>query len=159
MDFNADGYIAPGFHDLDADALEEHFVTAFPASSTRAGIFSGFTKHVDEVSFLGPAFMEFLDGSFTSNKNDPGDIDLVGFADMYEVDALAPEQQAKLKALFAGPATKLTHSCDAYFLATVNENHPHFNMFRAQRKYWMGEFGYDREDRPKGIVRFAVSPK
>lgn len=158
MNFNADGYLEAGLHDMELDGIVEHFVTAFPTSNTRPNIIDGYKRHRDEVAALGVACTEFLDGSFASNKADPGDIDMVGFMDLDAVDALSPADQARLKALFAGKATKAAYMCGAYFVPTVPPTHPAFNQLRTQRKYWMGEFGYDREDRAKGMIRTEVTP-
>ena len=158
LNFNANGYLEAGFHDMEINEIVEHFVTAFPTSNTRSSIIDGYKKHSAEVAALGVACTEFLDGSFASNKADPGDIDMVGFMDLAAVDALDAAAQAKLEALFSGKATRATHLCDAYFVPTVPENHPNYSKLRAQRKYWMGEFGYDREDCPKGIIRTQVAP-
>lgn len=143
---------------MELDKIVEHFVTAFPTSNTRSNIIDGYKKHSAEVAALGVACTEILDGSFASNKADPGDIDMVGFMDLDAVDALDATAQMKLRVLFAGKATRNTHLCDAYFVPTVPEYHPDYNQLRSQRKYWMGEFGYDREDRPKGMIRTQVAP-
>ncbi|UPY36151.1 hypothetical protein [Sediminicoccus sp. KRV36] len=158
MNFNSDGYLDAGLHDMDVEGIVEHFVTAFPASNTRRAIIEGYIRHRSEFSALGVACVQLIDGSFVSNKADPGDIDLVAFADLDTIDALSPEDQKKLADLFSGPATKATHFCDAYFSPTVPENHPLYSQLRSKRKYWMGEFGYDREDRPKGVVRTQIDP-
>lgn len=158
MNFNSDGYLEAGLHDMEIDEIVEHFVTAFPTSNTRLSIIDGYKKHSAEVAALGLSCTELLDGSFASNKADPGDIDMVGFMDLAAVDALDAVAQAKLKALFSGKVTRGTHLCDAYFVPTVPEDHPAYDQLRTQRKYWMGEFGYDREDRPKGIIRTQVAP-
>ncbi|NBB41601.1 DUF6932 family protein [Sphingobium yanoikuyae] len=158
MNFNTDGYLEAGLHDLELEAIIEHFVTAFPHSSSRVGIMDGYKAHREAVMALGIPCLQFLDGSFVSSKADPGDIDMVGFMDADAVDALTPEDQAKLSELFSGPVTRGTHRCDAYFVPWVPETHPMFQKLRSQRKYWMGEFGYDREDRPKGIIRTEVVP-
>lgn len=158
MNFNADGYLEAGLHDLELEAIIEHFVTAFPHSSSRETIMDGYKRHRSDVASLGIVCTQLLDGSFVSSKADPGDIDMVGFMDMQEVDALGVEDQEKLRLLFSGPQTKGTHFCDAYFVPTVPKDHPNFNAFRSQRKYWMGEFGYDREDRPKGMIKTEVAP-
>jgi len=158
LQFNANGYLEAGIYDLDHSALEEHFVTAFPHSSTRSAIFAGYSRHSSELMQFGIPCVEFLNGSFVSNKADPGDIDMVGFMDLDAVDALSEDQQNALLGLFAGKATRATHLCDSYFVPSVPDHHPLFDKLRAQRKYWMGEFGYDREDRPKGILRLELTP-
>lgn len=158
MNFNADGYLDAGLHDMDFEGIVEHLVTAFPTSNTRSTIITGYKRHRSEVSAFGITCIQLIDGSFVSNKADPGDIDLVAFMDLDKVDALSLEDQQKLIALFSGPATKKSHCCDAYFSPSVPENHPLYNEFRSSRKYWLGEFGYDREDRPKGVIRTQVDP-
>lgn len=157
MNFNADGYLDAGLHDLELEGIIEHFVTAFPHSSSRTAIMAGYQQHRAAVVALGIPCTQLIDGSFVSSKADPGDIDLVGFMDADAVDALSLEDKTKLIALFSGPVTKANYKCDAYFVPSVPENHPMYQKLRTQRKYWMGEFGYDREDKAKGIVRINIT--
>lgn len=44
-----------------------------------------------------------------------------------------------------------------YYMVSVPETHPQYQFFRERRQYWMGEFGYDRKDQPKGIVRTLLA--
>lgn len=159
MKFNAQGYFEAGIHDFDAGAIEEHLVVGFPTSITRVQILAGYKKHRAEIEALGLTCEQLIDGSFVSTKNDPEDIDLVGLIDADAVDALSPAQQMQLQALFSGQTTKATHLCDAYLCPTVPQNDPRYARLRAARKYWLGEFGYDRQDKPKGMVRTIVNPK
>jgi hypothetical protein len=156
--FNAHGYLEAGLHTFDDDEFEAHFVTSFPHSRTRKAILAGYNQHSEEIVSLVGACEQFLDGSFVTSKNDPGDIDLVMFIDAAVVDALPHDKQQKLLSLVAGPNTKTKYMCDAYFCPVYPTGHPMSEPSRAQRKYWMGEFGYDRSDIPKGIVhvKFAA---
>ena len=156
MQFNIDGYLPSGLHDHDEGSIKLHLVDSFPASSTRPAIWSGYLQHSEELRSVGVEVTEFINGSFSTTKNDPSDIDLVGFADADTVNKLTPAEQAKFEELFKGKATKAKYMCDAYFLATVPPGHPHEQQVRTMRKYWMGEFGFDRQDRPKGIIRTVV---
>jgi hypothetical protein len=137
--------------------LEATFVTAFPHSSTRGDIIKGYKKHSHEVTALVGTCEQLLDGSFVTNKNDPGDVDMVLFVDASVIDNLSPSQQAEFFALTAGAQTKATYLCDAYFCLTFPETHPRFAQFRQMRKYWMGEFGFDRHEVPKGIVQVQLT--
>lgn len=152
MTFNSKGYLEPGLHPMDLDEIEKEFVTPFPHSSTRVLVMEGFRRHAEELQAIVAEYIQYLDGSFVSNKNDPGDVDLVCFIDGDVVDALPADLQSRLRSLLSGPQTRATHQCDAYFCLSYPETHPNFSVYRAQRKYWMGEFGYDRADVPKGIV-------
>ena len=63
MNFNVDGYLGAGLHDLMHSEIEEHFVSGFPTSTTRKQIFLGYSKHKDEISELSLGCTEFLNGS------------------------------------------------------------------------------------------------
>jgi hypothetical protein len=152
MSFNSKGYLDPGLYPMSLDEIEKTFVTPFPHSSTRQIVMNGFRQHTADLIAIIKEYMQFIDGSFVSNKNDPGDIDLVCFIDGDVIDNLSPSDKVKIRSLFLGPLTKASHNCDAYFCPCYPETHKNYQHYRAQRKYWMGEFGYDRVDVPKGIV-------
>ena len=102
-------------------------------------------------------FASAIYSSFVSTKNDPGDIDFVCFADADTIDRLSPADQNKFRLLTLGSSTKSTHLCDAYYCPTVPETDPRYPAVRQNRKYWMGELGYDRQERPKGILRSQIT--
>lgn len=154
--FEASGYLPPGIHDMVVADIQQHFVAGFPTSTSRKQIFQGYEKHRSELATLGIDLHQLLGGSFISTKLDPSDIDLVCFADSNVVDNLPQAQKELLAQLTAGPETKASHLCDAYFCPTVPDTDPLFNKVRAARKYWMGEFGFDRQDIPKGLVSTKV---
>lgn len=152
MTFNAYGYLEPGLHPMSPEEMKTAFVTGFPHSSTRPLIMEGYLRHYQALKHVVDGFQQFVDGSFVSNKNDPGDVDIVCFIDADTVDNLSVDDQLKLKALVAGKATKAIYHCDAYFALSCAPSHPAFSEARSVRKYWMGEFGFDRQETPKGIV-------
>lgn len=155
--FNGNGYLEPGIHPMTEDEIKINFVDEFPASATREKIHAGYLLHALELVALGIDGVKYIDGSFTTTKKDPGDIDMVLFADADVIDALPHAAQQQLKALVAGKITQQTYMCDCYFCPTVkDESHPAFDHLRAQRKYWLGEFCFDRSDQPKGIVSVKV---
>ena len=158
MKFDANGYLDAGLHPTTLADIRTHFVDPFPAPSTRPTVYAGYERHTAELQKSSVEFEQFLDGSFVSNKQDPGDIDLLGMADLHAIDALPAAEKQRLHDLFLGPACKQTYECDAYFLPSVPDTDPAYPHFRRQRKYWMGEFGFDRMDRPKGILTIKVSP-
>lgn len=137
---------------MKVDEFEAAFVTSFPHSNTRSSIFVGYAAHRAQLADILDTFEQFIDGSFTTNKNDPNDVDLLVLADGDLVDALPVNMQMRLQELVAGKSTQTKFMCDAYFCPTYPEGHPNHAHARPQRKYWMGEFGFDRSDVPKGIV-------
>ncbi|WP_050387921.1 DUF6932 family protein [Bradyrhizobium pachyrhizi] len=155
--FNSHGYLDAGIHHLTKSDIEALFVTSFPHSSTRATILAGYKKYSEEIVSIVGSCAQLIDGSFTTSKNDPGDVDLVMLVDATVVDALPPAKKAELRALVSGPVTKAAYMCDAYFCPVYPAGHPMSDHARQQRKYWLGEFGFDRNDVPKGIVHVALS--
>jgi len=155
--FTPEGFLPPGIHEMSAEEIKQVFVTAFNASTSRPIIYQGYDKHSADLKTLGIDVEELVGGSFISTKPEPSDIDLVCFMDANAVDNLPPEHQLLLEALTAGPVTKQTHHCDAYYCPTLPETDPLYQRVRTARKYWMGEFGFDRQDRPKGMVATTVA--
>jgi hypothetical protein len=156
LDFDKNGYLAAGIHEMAQPDLEANFVTAFPYSSTRSEIIAGYNRHAAEIVALVGRCEQFLDGSFVTNKNDPGDVDLVIFVDASVLDALDAAKRDAFRALVNGKETRKTRMCDAYICPVYPDGHANADASRQSRKYWMGEFGFDRSDVPKGIVRVTL---
>lgn len=95
-----------------------------------------------------------MNGSFTTDKRDPGDLDLV--VELYindPEDLHAPALQGVLR-LLSGPHAKPHYACDAYPLPVLPPSSPHYAKVTEQgRAYWEKWFGRDRSGRPKGKVR------
>ena len=151
--FDSNGHLPAGLHDWSLQEIKDHLVIPFTTSATRPIIFAGYEKLRNDFSGLKCDVEQWLDGSFATGKVDPGDVDLLNIVSADDVNKLSWPQQLQLKALVSGKATKATHSCDSYFLCSVPDTDPHYDFYRRQKKYWMGEFGFDRKDQPKGIVR------
>ncbi|WP_372623382.1 DUF6932 family protein [Falsiroseomonas sp.] len=158
MQLNGDGYLDPGIHAATVADIKTHFVDAFPTSATRETIFEGYKRHTTDLQQCNVAFDQYADGSFVSSKVDPGDIDFVCIADADTIDALPPEKQRIIATLFRGKATKATHQCDAYFIASVPDTDPRHQSYWANRKFWLGCFGFDRADKPKGFLKLQITP-
>ena len=158
MRLNGDGYLDPGIHPATMTDIKTHFVEAFTTSTTRETIIEGYERHTAELQQCPVTFEQYLDGSFVSSKIDPGDIDLVCIADADTLDALPPDKQLLIRHLFRGNATKSTHKCDAYFIASVPDSDPRHHSYWTGRKFWLGCFGFDRADKPKGFLHVKIEP-
>jgi hypothetical protein len=158
MRLNADGYLDPGIYPVTVEEVKVNFVDAVPASETRATIFEGFVRHTADLRQRPVAFEQYVDGSFVSSKINPGDIDLVCVADADTLDSLPTSEQEKIRQLFRGKITKSTHHCDAYLIASVSESDPRYQYYFQNKKFWLGCFGFDRADQPKGFLRLQIAP-
>ena len=147
--FNGDGNLPPGDYWPSAADFEARFVTV-AGSSTRRAIYDGFTRHRGEIRRDGVADTApcLLNGSFTTSKTDPNDIDLV-----VEVDANTFLASARLHRLLGGPVATPDYLCDAYPLLVFAPTHPSYQTVTdAGRDYWRKWFGTDRGGNRKGLV-------
>lgn len=140
--------LPPGLHDLAVSQLNNHFFSDFPDSNTRAPLIRGLSSYIDSLKILGIPLEIWLDGSFTTTKIDPNDIDLVIFASENDVNNLSDEYKDLLRSLINRLDIKKRFGCDTLFSITEDIN---------MRSYWRGWYGFDRNEVPKGIVRLQVN--
>jgi len=148
MEFNP--LLAPGIHDFQLNEIPNRFVKIFPNSTRRQSLVDGFNDFVIMLSNVGIPFEVWIDGSFTTFKDDPNDIDLVIFASQSAVNSLTEESRAFLHAIVQPnnrPLLKDKYGCDVLFSIGDNEDH---------RSYWRGWYGFDRNENPKGLARVWV---
>jgi len=155
---NLDGGIVPVNHVGDIHAF---FVSDFPNSTTRERNFNGmlsFFKLLKEGELGNYITKVWIDGSFTSNKVDPNDIDLIVVLDA------SPKNIIKLDTYLTnnwGTIRVEAHNryCDVYAMFDVETVDPSditaYHAFDKQRKYWMGQFGFDRSMKPKGVIELT----
>ena len=141
--------LAPGLHSIDHFDIDNHFASRFPESVTRISLIAGLRAYFGALRQLELTFEIWIDGSFTTTKTDPNDIDLVVFAEDAEVEALAQDLKMRLASLVNREESKRNFGLDVLFCPKSNED---------LRSYWRGWYGYDRNENPKGIARFIVSP-
>lgn len=140
--------LEPGLHDFGLDEIGNHFLEDFVNSTTRAPLISNLEAYARFFSELGASVELWIDGSFTTKKVDPNDIDLVVFSSETELNALPDKEQEAFKALLDKPTVKQKFGLDVYFCVAENEQ---------MRSYWRGWFGFDRYEQPKGIARVMVA--
>ena len=151
VNFEASGMLPAGFHDCTVQEFIATFVDDFPTSQRRKVIVDGLFDFAKEVFDVGIPCEFWVDGSFVTTKTNPNDADLVLFLQAQNMNVLAP-QIADFRKKYAG-------TLDMYFAyATSTENQQLFRSIDYQqivnkRNYWRGQFGFDRADSPKGIVR------
>jgi hypothetical protein len=128
-----------GIHCMTLEAFRLKFVDPFPQPGRKL-IFDKFTLFLKCISGLGVVTELWLNGSFVTEKPEPGDIDVVAFVDGQKVNRLqSPEQRFLANITYI----QLTYSTDIRFADKDDEN---------IRSYWRGWYGFSRDERPKGFV-------
>lgn len=157
MQFNEYGYLEPGFHDLDIGEIKNRFVDNFKNSSTREDILKGYIDFVETLKQCGIEKAEcWIDGSFSTRKENPNDVDMVLIIDKDILDNIPEDKKLIASELFNPQLAKIKYKCDAYVLAKVDEYHPDYMNYMENRSYWRGFFCFDRKENPKGIIRTSI---
>lgn len=153
-EFNEDGNLQPGIHNYTVEEFERQFVNPFKYSDTRQDIYNNLSLWIHKLSnVVIPQFI-WLDGSYLTMKINPNDIDLVVF---YKPEDIPDEETAmKLKHIINNESRSLR--CDSYLCYTLEhiankKNIP--NDLIMLQTYWMGQYGFDREKRAKGLINLS----
>lgn len=157
--FNQDGVLPPGDYAPHRASFESTFVPT-GRLPVRQAIYTGWNRHRQALlrSNVAPSARQLLNGSFTTSKVMPGDLDLVvevpvsgnlnGDDFDVQVHALAPVLD-----LLQGPATKDLYNCDAYFLLSLPPAHTFYERVTVKAiRYWTKWFGQTRAGNPKGRI-------
>lgn len=146
-EFNERGVLPDGIYPCDADAFEERFVAEFSTSEAREEHCDGFKKLRSEIiqKVLLPV-TQWVDGSFVTNKENPGDIDVVTFVDYDRLNELSADKQELLLMLAnSEERTKPEYSCHTFIVPSCGESHDYFSEFEKWRSYWRKWFGKTRD--------------
>lgn len=139
--------LEPGLHDFAIEEIGNHFLLDFPTSKTRKTLIEGLKAFIAHLADVGAPIELWIDGSFTTKKTDPNDIDLVIFSPAEILNKLPDDKKALFHALTDRPSIKKNFGCDVLFCPAENSD---------MRSYWRGWYGFDRNEQPKGIVRLMV---
>ncbi|TXR54151.1 DUF6932 family protein [Reinekea thalattae] len=140
--------LEPGLHDFELKEIGNHFLKNFPASKTRKLLIDGLNSYVGHLASIGTPVELWIDGSFTTNKENPNDIDLVIFSPASALNVLPDDKKQLFQALTDRASIKANFGCDVLFCPTENQD---------MRSYWRGWYGFDRNEQPKGIARVMVA--
>lgn len=155
VNFEANGMLPAGLHDCSVEDFIAVFVDNFPTSQRRKIIVDTLWDFAQDVFAIGIPCEFWVDGSFVTTKVNPNDADLVLFMQIPNMNILGP-QLAAFRQKYAGVL-------DIYFAYAVSSenqqqaNPADYQKFVNNRNYWRGQFGFDRTDSPKGIVRISCN--
>lgn len=173
--FDGHGNYEAGIHEVDFQWVKQNLVDQFPSSQTRSNNLTGFMNfldYLDSSKILPKKYVSsvWIDGSFVTNKLNPNDIDTIIFLD---VNASNLEQFNKkigeyshILGLFYATMQQLGrenfHShvflvIDPVTIIAKLKDFPEvqklYGQFDYQKKYWMGQFTFDRDELPKGVFK------
>ncbi len=135
------------------DELESEFVKAIP-SNKRNELFDRYKRYSQDLKIVcnGIEIRQWVNGSFTTKRTDPGDIDLISFINYELIEA-----NESGFSQFRNPNSKNQYGVDAYILIEYPENHRNYTIFKSDKLYWLDHFDKTEPNRqgvrrPKGFL-------
>lgn len=155
-DFDCNGNLPPGIHKPALNLFKQRFVADFLKSKTRSQIYLGYISYCDEIIPYGVASINWVAGSFTADKFDPGDIDLVVHINFEKHRSLIDSTEFELKFLDYDKIKK-EHCCHTFYVPTYPKDDPRYQVTIYYSEMWREFFSKDREENEKGLIEFDLS--
>lgn len=145
MDFTP--LFAAGFHNMDWPDLIERCVDPFPSSQARPQLSAQLFDFMQELRSLGLLGKVWIDGSFVTDKDEPGDVDIVFVPDPICGEAFQSNFM-RIDALFNRHEAKTKYNCHAFIVDPSSMD---------ALAYWRGLFGFCHDMvTPKGLVVLSL---
>jgi hypothetical protein len=157
--FDRRGHLIPARNiPMELAEFRRLFVEEF-MDETRSRLFSGFMAFIGDIFANLPveSIFVWIDGSFTTKKENPKDIDLVYFLDA----ELAGQNEDVLLSRFYQRESKNIYGVDAYLVRVFAVDHPLCFYTVSDKAYWTELFTKSRRDRrgishEKGFVELQI---
>lgn len=132
--FTQEGYLTPvGKITTDLPTLERVFVTDFPTSVTRPRLWANYKAFLERFrQKVTGNFVQWLNGSFVTQKENPKDIDLVTFMDYTIHEEM--EAQQRLEEFWTYNLEE--KGLDSYLLGVYPEGHALYPNYQEKLQYW-----------------------
>jgi hypothetical protein len=142
MSDDSKSILPAGIHHMTLAEFGLKFVDQFPQSVRRKLIFDKFSQYLNIILNLDIVTELWLNGSFVTEKSEPGDIDAVAFFDVHKANSLILDNASK-SCILDIPRIQSKYLTDIRFVR---------NDDQSQRSYWRGWYGFSRDEQPKGFV-------
>jgi aspartyl/asparaginyl-tRNA synthetase len=158
-DFNENGYLPPGIHEATMEDFRIRFVDDVEESITRCKVFAGYTDYCRDMLALDILIKQWLDGSFTTRKIDPNDMDVISHVDALKINnKYTIDQFQRLIIKEDHSNRRLLNSkykCDPFAIAVYPPEHKFYKLTIDTINYWQDFFGHDSRvagKPPKGLI-------
>lgn len=153
--FDPNGNLPPGCYKPKLKEFEEHFVDNFPDSSSRPDIYEGYIDFsILLCEEMPSATKQIVNGSFTTNKNEPEDIDMII---VFDSDLLTHNEKNKCPFLMNNTSIMQGYRCHSFPLVKYPKSKEElYNKYLEKKAYWMDCWGSDRDNNPKGLIDISM---
>jgi hypothetical protein len=156
-EFNGEGNLPPGIYTPNLPEFKSRFVLSCANSKTRRSIYSNYIGYCKEIIAFDIASKNWVDGSFTTKKEDPGDIDIVVHFDALKLNSIQ-ERDAIISRLLHRINTKHIFNCHTFPVPVYPPHDRRRVQTQLQSKKWEKWFSQDKvTKKPKGLIEFDLS--
>ena len=138
--------LADGFQEIGIWQLDQYFLEPFGESDRRLHLIRQLHRFLNELQKLSIPLEVWIDGSFTTRKPEPEDVDIVVWASLSDVEALDSRRLLLFDQMLHRDNRehiKILYNVDANLADAQNAE---------RRDYWSKIFGFDRSQlATKGI--------
>jgi len=145
-----------GWHRTTLSELRRVSVEAFPLSATREEIMAGLEAIVDRLAAVKIVGDLWLDGSFLTEKINPKDSDVALCVDAPSMYDFGSDEQHETIDWLRRNLKNTDLLCDSYVIFTYPIPHVMFEEGEWWKIWYQKQFGFSREDDPKGIVVISI---
>lgn len=156
--FDENGNLPLGCYKPTFEEIKERFVNNFQSSNSRSSIFDGYLEFSIRICDEMPsAMIQLLNGSFTTDKENPGDID---FVIIFDGECLTPKEIDQWSHFMNNKTIKDTYHCHSFPLVKYDSSKSDlYKYYLKKKEYWLDCWGSDRNDNPKGIIKVKMDKK
>ena len=161
LEYDKNGNPIPyDFIDMTGEDLKENLVDSFSESKTRKDIYYGYTKYCNDLLVLiNECVTQWIDGSFTTIKTDPNDIDIVNWASAERINQLGTAL-IPFDTRTSQGQVKIDYKVDGYIIPNLDAARPDLSRYYKQNfDYWSKWWGHDRKNNVKGIIKIRLENK
>lgn len=119
LKFNNEGCLPQGISELTLDEFEEEFI--FDKSQRRQEIFGHYKIHLNDIEETGCCLNHWIDGSFVTLKENPGDIDTLTEFDGLEIEKLGIMDE--IEDIIYNAPLRTNGCCHSFMIVKYPENY------------------------------------
>lgn len=138
-----------GFKQIALWQLDSTFLEPFEENEHRKYLIDRLNAFINEFQFLGLEAEIWIDGSFSTHKPEPQDIDVVFLLDQKAVASLDSKKEKLFQELFMKrEEVRVRYSLDVYFIDKDD---------MEDKQKWISTYGFDsRKMNSKGIYKLEL---
>lgn len=144
LKFDIKGHLVPHERiEIILEEFEEVFVKSFDINSTRSEIFQNYLKFVSDFkSEVTSNFVHWINGSFSTTKESPEDIDFVSLIKYEDYE----KKRKIIDTKFRLRQAKKLYGVDAYTVEIYPEEHKRYLFCKSDLVYWNNWFSKTKKN-------------